>query len=95
MGERIKTYKELRVFQNAMDSAMKIFYITKDFPPEERYSMVDQMRRSSRSVETQVWIITSQLVRIIPCHCPLLSLRGAERRGNLVALIEIASLHSQ
>jgi len=50
MGERITGYKELRVFQNAMDSAMKIFYITKDFPPEERYSMVDQMRRSSRSV---------------------------------------------
>jgi four helix bundle protein len=50
VGERIKTYKELNVFQNAMDSAMKIFYITKDFPPEERYSMVDQIRRSSRSV---------------------------------------------
>ena len=50
MGERIKTYKELKVFQNAMDSAMKIFHITKNFPPEERYSMVDQMRRSSRSV---------------------------------------------
>jgi four helix bundle protein len=50
VGERIKTYKELRVFQNAMDSAMKVFQITKNFPPEERYSMVDQMRRSSRSV---------------------------------------------
>jgi four helix bundle protein len=50
VGEKIKTYKELRVFQNSMDSAMKIFYITKDFPLEERYSMVDQMRRSSRSV---------------------------------------------
>ena len=50
MGERIKTYKELNVFQSAMDSSMKIFQITKNFPPEERYSMVDQMRRSSRSV---------------------------------------------
>jgi four helix bundle protein len=50
VGERIKTYKELNVFQNAMDSAMKIFQVTKGFPPEERYSMVDQVRRSSRSV---------------------------------------------
>lgn len=50
MGERINTYKELRVFQNAMDAAMKIFEVTKAFPAEERYSMVDQMRRSSRSV---------------------------------------------
>lgn len=29
---------------------MEIFQITKDFPPEEKYSMVDQIRRSSRSV---------------------------------------------
>jgi four helix bundle protein len=50
MGERIKSYKELRVFENAMNSAMKIFERTKTFPPEEKYSMVDQMRRSSRSV---------------------------------------------
>ncbi|MDY6837377.1 MAG: four helix bundle protein [Thermodesulfobacteriota bacterium] len=50
MGERINSYKELRVFQNAMDAAMKIFEVTKGFPAEERFSMVDQMRRSSRSV---------------------------------------------
>ena len=50
MGERISSYKELRVFQNAMDAAMRIFELTKDFPPEEKYSMVDQMRRASRSV---------------------------------------------
>jgi four helix bundle protein len=46
----ISNYKELRVYQNAMDSAMEIFELTKDFPSEEKYSMVDQIRRSSRSV---------------------------------------------
>lgn len=50
MGERINSYKELRVFKNAMILAMKVFELTKSFPPEEKYSMVDQMRRSSRSV---------------------------------------------
>lgn len=50
MGERINSYRELRVFQNGMDAAMKIFEITKQFPAEEKYSMVDQIRRSSRSV---------------------------------------------
>jgi four helix bundle protein len=50
MGERIKSYKELRVFENAMNAAMKIFELTKTFPQEEKYSMVDQMRRSSHSV---------------------------------------------
>ena len=54
MGERIESYKDLRVFQNAMDAAMRIFELTKDFPPEEKYSMVDQMRRSSRSVCTNI-----------------------------------------
>ncbi len=33
-----------------MDAAMKIFEITREFPSEEKYAMVDQMRRSSRSV---------------------------------------------
>ena len=50
MADRIHTHKELRVYQNAMDAAMEIFSLTKSFPTEEKYSMIDQMRRSSRSV---------------------------------------------
>ena len=46
----ISSYKELRVYQAAMDAAMKIFQISKRFPPEERYSLTDQIRRASRSV---------------------------------------------
>lgn len=46
----IRSYRDLRVYRNAFESAMKIFEITKGFPAEEKYSMVDQMRRSSRSV---------------------------------------------
>jgi four helix bundle protein len=46
----IRSYKELRVYQAAIDAAMRIFEITKRFPLEERFSMVDQMRRASRSV---------------------------------------------
>jgi four helix bundle protein len=50
MGERINSYKDLKVFKNAMNAAMNIFELTKGFPQEEKYSMVDQVRRSSRSV---------------------------------------------
>ncbi|MDP2209473.1 MAG: four helix bundle protein [Bacteroidota bacterium] len=50
MAERINTYKELRVYQEAFEAAMEIFEITKKFPIEERYSLVDQIRKSSRSV---------------------------------------------
>ncbi|MCY7376966.1 MAG: four helix bundle protein [Pyrinomonadaceae bacterium] len=46
----IRSYRELRVYQSAFDSAMEIFEMTKNYPAEEKYSMVDQMRRSSRSV---------------------------------------------
>jgi DNA mismatch repair protein MutS len=46
----IRSYRELRVYQSAMDCAMEIFEATRTFPMEERYSMVDQMRRSSRAV---------------------------------------------
>lgn len=46
----IRSYKELRVYQGSMDAAMEIFELTQGFPVEERYSLVDQMRRSSRSV---------------------------------------------
>jgi len=50
MSEFAKNFKELYVYRNAMDSAMEIYELTKLFPNEEKYSMVDQMRRSSRSV---------------------------------------------
>jgi len=50
----IRSYKELRVYQAAMDAAMEIFELTKGFPPEEKFSLIDQMRRSSRSVCTNI-----------------------------------------
>ena len=49
-----KSYKDLRVFQQALELAAEIFERTKKFPAEERYSMIDQIRRSSRSVCTNM-----------------------------------------
>jgi four helix bundle protein len=37
-----------------MDAAMEIFVGSKKFPPDERYSLTDQIRRSSRSVASQI-----------------------------------------
>ncbi|MEM9118145.1 MAG: four helix bundle protein [Cyanobacteria bacterium P01_F01_bin.56] len=50
MGGLVKRHKDLEVYQIAFDAAMKIFELTKRFPTEERYSLTDQIRRSSRSV---------------------------------------------
>lgn len=52
--QEIRTFRDLRVYQAAMDLAMEIFELTKKFPKEETYSLVDQMRRSSRSVCTNL-----------------------------------------
>lgn len=50
MMNPIKHYRELNVYQNAMNHLMQIFELTKSFPSEEKYSLTDQIRRSSRSV---------------------------------------------
>jgi four helix bundle protein len=43
-------YKSLKVYQMAFNLAVKIHDLTKNFPKEEKYSLTDQVRRSSRSV---------------------------------------------
>jgi four helix bundle protein len=46
----IQSHRELEVYQLAFEAAMRIFELTRDFPSEERYSLTDQIRRSSRAV---------------------------------------------
>jgi four helix bundle protein len=46
----IKHFRDLDVYQKAFKAAMRIYEITKSFPNEEKYSLTDQIRRSSRSV---------------------------------------------
>jgi four helix bundle protein len=50
----VKHFRELRVYREAFDAAMRIFECSKTWPKEERYSLTDQIRRSSRSVCEQV-----------------------------------------
>ncbi|MBU2522552.1 MAG: four helix bundle protein [Proteobacteria bacterium] len=48
--KQIKSVKDLRVYKKAYALAMGIFNISKQWPAEEKYSLTDQIRRSSRSV---------------------------------------------
>ena len=50
----IKSIQDLKVYQKAYELSMDIFKLTKDFPKEETYSLTDQVRRSSRSVCTNL-----------------------------------------
>lgn len=52
--ELIKNHRELKVYQKAFELAMEIFKLTKEFPKEEIYSLTDQIRRSSRSVRSNI-----------------------------------------
>ena len=48
--ELIGSYRDLDVYKMAMEGAIRIFELTRNFPAEEKFSLVDQIRRSSRSV---------------------------------------------
>jgi len=47
-------YRDLKVYQLAFETAMEIYKETKEFPKEEKYSLTDQLRRSSRSVPANI-----------------------------------------
>jgi four helix bundle protein len=44
------SFRDLTVYKKAFVLAMEIYNVSKKFPPEEKYSLTDQIRRSSRSV---------------------------------------------
>jgi four helix bundle protein len=50
----VKSFRDLRVYHAARESAGEIYKLSKDFPSEERYSLTDQIRRSSRAVKAIV-----------------------------------------
>ena len=51
---KIRTHKDLDVYQLSFEAGMQIFYISKNFPKEEKYSLTDQIRRLSRSVSGNI-----------------------------------------
>ena len=50
----LKGHRDLKVYQLAYKLAMEIFNATKSFPKDERFSLTDQTRRSSRSVAANI-----------------------------------------
>ena len=50
MGNRIERVRDLKVYKKAFKAAMDIYHLSMQFPPEEKFSLTDQIRRSSRSV---------------------------------------------
>lgn len=76
MSDKIFSYKDLRVYQNAMEAAMKIYDLSKKFPSEERFSLTAQLRGSTRAVCTclaEAWRKRrdkdSFIAKLTDCEC--------------------------
>jgi four helix bundle protein len=54
MYQELKGHRDLKVYQLAYKLAMDIFNASKSFPKEEKYSLTDQIRRSSRSIVANI-----------------------------------------
>ncbi len=52
--QQLKGHRDLKVYQLAYKLAMEIFNASKSFPKEEKYSLTDQIRRSSRSIAANI-----------------------------------------
>lgn len=50
----IQSYKDLEVYKRSFKVAMDIYWLTKDFPKEEIYSLTSQITRSSRSISANI-----------------------------------------
>jgi four helix bundle protein len=54
MTEKIRSFRDLKVYKAAFQLQQEIFELTKRFPKEELYSLTDQIRRSSRSIGSNI-----------------------------------------
>ena len=54
MGEKLKNYKELKVWQRSYQLCLEIYKITKGFPDEEKYGITSQLRRAAVSVSSNI-----------------------------------------
>ncbi|HEX7847002.1 MAG TPA: four helix bundle protein [Chitinophagaceae bacterium] len=49
-----QSFEELEVWKKARDLKKEVFELTKSFPPAEKFNLTDQLRRSSRSIPSQI-----------------------------------------
>jgi four helix bundle protein len=51
----MQSYKDLIVYQKSYKLALEIYQLTKDYPKEEIYGLISQMRRSAVSIPCNTW----------------------------------------
>jgi hypothetical protein len=89
---RIREHSELDVYKKAFDAAMLIFELSKNFPKEETYSLTDQLRRSSRSVCSnlaEAWRKRRYKLLSLRCY-PMRKRKPPKRRSGFGLLLRVA-----
>ena len=54
MGEKIRTFRDLKVWKKSHELVLEIYRITKQFPAEEKFGLISQFRRSASSIATNI-----------------------------------------
>jgi len=54
MEDKIRTFRDLRVWQKGIEMVKEVYKITKDFPKEEQYGLSSQMKRSAVSIPSNI-----------------------------------------
>ena len=54
MSEKLKNYKDLKVWQRSYQLCLEVYKITKEFPDEEKYGLTSQLRRAAVSVPSNI-----------------------------------------
>ena len=54
MGEEVKSYRDLRVWQKGMDLAAEVYRLSRSWPKEELYGLTSQARRAATSVPANI-----------------------------------------
>lgn len=52
--EKVKTFKDLKVWQKAHQLVLDVYKTTQDFPKEEKFGLVSQLKRSASSIATNI-----------------------------------------
>jgi len=66
VGKLAQTFRDLEVYQESFSLQQRVFAVSKQWPAEERYALIDQVRRSSRSIGAN--IAESWAKRRYPAH---------------------------
>ena len=54
MNEKIKDYKDLKIWRQAMDIVVEVYQLTSQFPKEEMFGLTSQMRRAAVSIASNI-----------------------------------------